>query len=103
MIKKEIIKRWHEMTKGHERALYQEYVIFCNYAMDKQFDNFRKDELRYKEFTELADFLCKNRCFLLLSRLLRCHRNRYIRNDIKIIKKIKLRKDIEKRFKKFVM
>ena len=102
-MKKMIIKRFNDMKNAHERILYQEYIIFCNYATDRQFENFMKDKLKYKEFFNLVDFFVANKCFLLLSRLLRYHGNNHIKSNIKVIKKMKLRKDIQKRLKRFVM
>ncbi len=102
-MKKILIKRWYKLLDEYERTLFQEYVVFCSLATDGQFENFSKDKLNDREFVEIVEFLCANRCYLLLFRFLRYNRHNCIRPNIMTIKEIKLRKNIQERFERFVL
>ena len=90
-------------TNTFERCLYIEYILFCNFASENEFNNyFRIEEIKDTEFFKLVDFLYNHNCYNLLYRLLRNNRERIISNpDINILKDVNFRSDIDKRMERF--
>ncbi|MCM1134932.1 MAG: hypothetical protein NC400_05080 [Clostridium sp.] len=95
------VKRFYEMGDEFDKALYVEYLAFCNYAEDKDFYNYlRVDDLTRAEFESVMDSLYQQKCYIMLMRLMNGNRERLMRPDASLIMKIDFREDIEKRFEK---
>ncbi|MCH5249033.1 MAG: hypothetical protein J1E98_03850 [Lachnospiraceae bacterium] len=90
-------------TNTFERCLYIEYILFCNFASENEFNNyFNIEEIKDAEFFKLVDFLHNHNCYNLLYRVLRDNRERIATNpDINTLKDIDFRSDIDKRMERF--
>ena len=86
-----------------ERCLYIEYILFCNFAPEKEFNNyFNIKEINDSEFFNLVDFLYNQNCYNLLYRILRDNRERITTNpDINALKNIDFHSGIDKRMERF--
>ena len=91
-------------TNTFERCLYIEYILFCNFASENEFNNyFNIEEIKDAEFFKLVDFLYDHNCYNLLYRLLRDNRERTTKNpDKSVLENIDFHSCIDKRMKKFV-
>ena len=97
----ETYEQFGEIT--FERCLYIEYILFCNFASEKEFNNyFNVKNINDSEFFELIDFLYQHNCYNLLYRLLRDNRERITTNpNINALKNINLHSSIDKRMERF--
>lgn len=99
--KKGLVKRFRELGDNFDKALYIEYLGFCNYANDEDFHNYlRVGDLTEKEFISLMDTLYQQKCYIMLNRLMSNNRERLIRPKESLIMQIDVREDLEERFRK---
>ncbi len=105
MTNKELIARWNGFgVHDFDKQLFQEYITFCNYAPQEDFDNyFRVKEISESDFLSLVDFFYTNYCYNMLFRLFRDNRERLIMLDIESVKEIKIRDDLEQRMERLSM
>ncbi len=95
-------KRWEECTP-YDKSLYIEYVCLCNYASDEDFYFFlHPEEATQAQFMSVLDLLYDQDCHALLFRFLRDNRDRLINPDFSLLKGMKFRDDIDKRFAKYM-
>lgn len=104
MKNEQLMKRFHEFGDEYDRALYTEYLCFCNCTEEKDFVNYtRPKELTEKEFFSVMNALFCNKCYIMLSKFMKNNRERLIQPDISRIEKLELREDLEERFKRLYM
>lgn len=95
-------KRWEECTL-YDKSLYIEYLCVCNYASDEDFYYFlHPKESTRAQLLSVIDFLYDQDCHALLFRFLRDNRKRLINPDFRMLKGMKFRDDIEKRFGQYM-
>ena len=98
MNNEQLMRRFYDFGDEYDRALYIEYLSFCNYAEEKDFVNYtRAEELTDRE----SLFQCK--CYIMLSKFLKKQRERLIHPDASRIERMELREDIQDRFKRLYM
>lgn len=104
MTYEKLVEMYEQLSvNAFERCLYIEYILFCNFASEIEFNNyFRIEEIEDSEFFKLVDCLYNHNCYNLLYRLLRNNRERIVTNpNINILKDIDFRSDIDKRMERF--
>lgn len=104
MTKKELDERLKSFGDDFDKTLFQEYISFCNNSSNYEFDcYFKQKEIDDLDFFTLLDCLYVNECYNMMYRLLRDNRERLVISNIRTIKKMKIRKDLDERMQRLIM
>lgn len=103
MTEKELYERWAAFgAVDYDKSLFIEYVHLCNFISDEDFHYYlHPEEATESQFLSVLDFLHYQDCYMLLYRFLRDNKERLIFPDFEQLKGMKIREDIEERFKRF--
>ena len=95
MTHEQLSERWEQFGNcEYDKALYVEYMIFCNLSSDEIFNNYLKaGEITEKAFFDVLDFLYSNQCYILLYKLMRDNKIRFVKPDFDRIKNIGFKED----------
>lgn len=100
MDKEEFLQKFYDKDRD-EKNLFLEYLVFCQFADDHDFENyFRIEELEEGELFCLIGFLYHQDCFLMMLEIMNRHKQRFVSHSVLYLDEIVFSEQFTSRLEK---